>query len=132
MRLWSKGLGRLVLPLELSCARVDLTPEHVVLSGTIREGKVAWEYAVRLTEEDLLSFSRLATDREILSYLARTHGSGLLWTITTRTFGFLRGLARAAIGRGAAVRSEETLEVGPPRPRKRGRRSDGVLVQGTR
>jgi hypothetical protein len=132
MRLWSKGLGRLVLPLELATARLDLTPEHVVLSGMIREGKVAWEYTVKLTEADLVAFSRVATRPEVLSFLAREHGAGLLWTLAVRTLGFLAGLARAAIGRGAPVRAEETLDVGPPRARRRGGHGDGVLVQGAR
>ena len=132
MRLWSKGLGRLVLPLELGRARLDLTPEHVVLSGVIREGKVVWEYTVRLTEQDLLSFSGIAAHPEVLNYLARKHGWGLLWTIAVRTLGFLGGLLRAAIGRGEQIRSEETLEVGPRPLKQRERSRNGVLVQGTR
>jgi hypothetical protein len=132
MRLWSKGLGRLVLPLDLGSARLDLTPEHVVLSGVIREGKVVWEYSVRLTEQDLISFSRIAGHPEVLNYLARRHGAGLLWRIAVLTLGFLGGLLRAAIGCGAPIRSEETLEVGP-QPSRQGERSrNGVLVQGTR
>jgi hypothetical protein len=132
VRLWSKGLGRLVLPLELGSARLDLTPEHVVLSGMIREGKVSWEYTVKLTEGDLLAFGGVATHPEILSFLAREHGAGLLWTITVRTLGFLGGLARTALGRGAPIRAEEALDVGPRRAETRGRSRDGVLVQGTR
>jgi hypothetical protein len=132
VRLWSKGLGRLVLPLDLASARVDLTPEHVVLSGVIREGKVVWEYTVRLTERDLLSFTRIATQPEVLSFLARRHGAALLLTIAARTVGFLGGLMRTAIGRGAPISAEETLAVGPGPPRKGARKRNGVLVQGTR
>ena len=132
MRLWSKGLGRLVLPFEIRTARVDLTPEHLVLSGVIREGKVVWDYTVKMTEKDFLGFSRLATEPEVLNFLARQHGLGLLRTIAARTVGFIAGLAWKALGRGVPVVPEEALPVGPRAPRKERQSRRGVLVQGSR
>jgi hypothetical protein len=132
MRLWSRGLGRLVLPLELGSARLDLTADHVVLSGVIREGKVVWDYSIKLTERDFLGFSRLALEPEVLGFLARTHGLGLLRTIARGTIGFAGGLLRKALGRGAPIVSEQALPVGPGAPRQRGTGRNGVLVERAR
>jgi hypothetical protein len=131
MRLWSRGLGRLVLPLELGKSRLDLTREHVVLSGTIREGKVVWDYRLRMTERDLLGFSRIACEPEVLDLMARHHGLGLLSTIAVRTLGFAWGLLCKAVGQGTPLVAETD---DPPRNAREGetrRDRDGVLVEGT-
>lgn len=132
MRLWSRGLGRLVLPLELGRARLDLTPDHVVLSGMIREGKVAWDYVVKLDGDDLIGFARVARTRIVLDFLAREHGLRLLGTIYRGGLGFLRGLVRTAFGRGEPVVGEETLEIGPRAARRGARRRRGILVKRAR
>ena len=46
-----EGTGPDGAPIDLSNARLDLTPEHVVLSGVIREGKVVWDYRLKVIEE---------------------------------------------------------------------------------
>jgi hypothetical protein len=132
MRLWSRGLGRLVLPIELGKARLDLTPQHFVLSGTIREGKVVWEYRLKLDEGDLLGFSRVACEREVLDFLARQHGLGLLLTIAVRTLGFVAGLVLKTLGRGAPLTAEEALAAGPQASGKARRGEHGVLVERAR
>jgi hypothetical protein len=132
MRLWSRGLGRLVLPLDLGNACVDLTPDDVVLSGTIREGKVIWPYTVKMNERDFLGFTTLAVDPDVLHFLARRHGLGLVRTIAVRTVGFAWGLVRKGVGLGTPVVPEETLAVGPRAAKPARRGGNGVLVQGSR
>ena len=130
MRLWSRGLGRLVLPLELEKSRLELTREHVVLSGTIREGKVVWDYRIRMTERDFLGFTRLACEPQVLDFLARHHGFGLLRTIAVRMLGFVRGLLEKALGRVTPL-VPENGDPGVAHGDETKRDRDGVLVERT-
>jgi len=56
MLLWSKGLGRLLLPMDLGKATVEVEPDKLILKGRIVAPKVNWDYAASMYEEDLKDF----------------------------------------------------------------------------
>ena len=122
MRLWSKGLGKLILPLELDQTRTDLTPEHIVFSGTIRDGKIVWPYYIRMGEEDLVGFTQVLLRRDVLDFLARRSGLALLWTIFTASIAFAGGVLRTLLGKGYAVKGFDDLGLGSKAQRPRGKR----------
>ncbi|GBD02744.1 hypothetical protein HRbin19_00012 [bacterium HR19] len=73
MRLWSKGLGKLILPFYLDEAeQVDDFDEYVLIKGRIVEKKVNWPYKIFLFPYDMVKFTRfMADDKTILSFLKR-------------------------------------------------------------
>ncbi len=72
MIVWSKGLGKKVLPIELDKATVSVTPDHLAMAGTIES--VCWEYKLRLHPDDLAEFTRLLANRTVVQFLARERG----------------------------------------------------------
>ena len=76
MKLWSKGLGKLVLPFFLDRAEsVEADEECVIIKGRIVEKKVNWPYIIRLYPEDMVRFTRLmAYDKAVLSYIKSRMG----------------------------------------------------------
>ena len=68
MIVWSKGLGKQRLPLELSAASVSATPEALLLEGTIEP--VCWNYAIRLSPDDLNDFLALMAQPATAKLLA--------------------------------------------------------------
>ena len=121
MRLWSKGLGKLVLPLDMHKADIHVTPDDVIYSGVIREGKIVWDYTMKMNEDDLRNFTHILTDRQVLDYMAKKQGIKLLWTILIASIFFFGGLVRAAVGQGYEVKTEKELGLGP-KPKKSTRR----------
>jgi len=78
MLLWSKGLGRLLLPMDLGKATVEVEPDKLILKGRIVAPKVNWDYAASMYEEDLKDFLGILNDRVVIRYLVREEGIHLL------------------------------------------------------
>lgn len=96
MWLWSKGLGRLVLPMDFEKAQVGVEGEQLVIKGWVIAPKIYWDYTLALGEKDLLDSTALLADRRVLSYLAQTAGLGFLGLLLRRSlaFGFAYAGAR--------------------------------------
>ena len=69
---WSKGLGKQRLPLELPNATLRVTPENLVMEGTIEP--VCWRYAIRLAPADLNDFLSLMANPTTAKFLAEKPG----------------------------------------------------------
>ncbi len=71
MKLWSRGLGKLILPFYLDKAEaVEEEDDCIIIKGRIVEKKVNWPYIIRLYPEDMIRFTHLmAYDRTVLSYI---------------------------------------------------------------
>jgi len=80
MRLWSKGLGKLILPFYLDKAEsVSVSPDYVLVRGRIVEGKVNWPYKIFLFPEDMVRFIRfMAQNKVIILFLKRNLGFKLV------------------------------------------------------
>ncbi len=72
MIVWSRGLGRQRLPLDLAGAALSAEPDHLVLRGVIEP--VCWDYAIRLTPTDLRDFLKLLAQPETARFLAQRGG----------------------------------------------------------
>ena len=72
MIVWSKGLGKQRLPLELPDATLRVTPETLVMEGTIEP--VCWQYAIRLSPADLDDFLSLMANPTTAKFLAEKPG----------------------------------------------------------
>ncbi len=72
MIVWSKGLGKKILPIELDKAVVSVTSDHLAMAGSIES--VAWDYKLRLHPDDLAEFTRLLAHRTVVQFLARERG----------------------------------------------------------
>ncbi len=72
MIVWSKGLGKQRLPLELSDATLRATPDNLVMEGTIEP--VCWRYAIRLSPDDLRDFLKLLADPKTAKFMAEKPG----------------------------------------------------------
>lgn len=74
MKLWSKGLGKMTLPLALHTAELEPGADTLRFRGRIIEGKVNWNYLVSMDASDMLGFTRVVGGPEVLDYLARQKG----------------------------------------------------------
>ena len=117
MHLWSKGLGKLILPLDMGAAELHLTPQQIILAGEIREGKIIWDYTIKMSDDDLVNFTNVLVNREVLEFLAREHGLRLPIFIAQAAVGFLLGLFKSILGKGSPIVEEATLGLGP-KPKK--------------
>lgn len=88
MWLWSKGLGRLILPMDIGKAEVQAEGETLVVKGVIIAPKVYWDYALSLQKKDLLDCMALLTDRRVVAYLVRERGFGFLGVLLRVAFRF--------------------------------------------
>jgi hypothetical protein len=68
MIVWSRGLGRQRLPLDLPAATLSVTPDNLVLQGVIEP--VCWGYAIRLSAGDLAAFLKLLADPKTARFIA--------------------------------------------------------------
>ncbi len=100
MKLWSKGLGKVTLPLELSRAEIEAGAESMRLRGRIVEGKVNWNYLVTMTGSDLIGFTKVAGDPRVVDHLARERGLGFLIAMVGPMLRFLGFLVAALLRRG--------------------------------
>ncbi len=75
MRLWSKGLGKLILPFEIDKAESiseydDGGRKVILIQGRIIEKKVNWPYKIYLDIDDMVRFTAfMAKNNIILSYI---------------------------------------------------------------
>ncbi len=75
MIVWSKGLGKQRLPLELPAAKLRVSPDYLVMEGVIEP--VCWNYAIRLAPNDLEDFLKLMSQPKTAEFLAEQ--SGVFW-----------------------------------------------------
>lgn len=75
MIVWSKGLGKQRLPLELPAAKLRVSPDYLIMEGVIEP--VCWNYAIRLAPNDLKDFLKLMSRPEAAKFLAER--GGVLW-----------------------------------------------------
>ena len=72
MIVWSRGLGKLRLPLELPAATLRVKPDMITMEGVIEP--VCWNYAIKLGPADLADFLKLLARPETASFLAERGG----------------------------------------------------------
>ncbi len=72
MIVWSKGLGKQRLPLNLGDAQLEIEPDNLKMSGIIEP--VYWNYAIRLEIGDIAAFLRLMARPMTARYLAQRDG----------------------------------------------------------
>lgn len=72
MIVWSRGLGKQRLPLELPNSTLRVTRDNLVMEGTIEP--VCWRYAIRLSPEDLRDFLKLLSRQKTARFLAERPG----------------------------------------------------------
>lgn len=72
MIVWSKGLGKQRLPLNLGDAKLDIEPGHLKMSGIVEP--VYWNYAIRLDIGDIAAFLKLMARPMTARYLAQRGG----------------------------------------------------------
>ena len=72
MIVWSKGLGKMRLPMELADAKVIVTPDTLLMDGLIVP--TCWNYSVKLKPEDLEAFLKLMADRKTVAFLSERRG----------------------------------------------------------
>ena len=89
MWLWSKGLGRLVLPMDLGRSTVDVEQERLILRGQIIAPKVNWDCTTSLYEEDLKGFIGILGDRNVIRYLVKKEGIRFLGELLSLGWRFM-------------------------------------------
>jgi hypothetical protein len=104
MIVWSKGLGKQRLPLELPAAKLRVSPECLVMEGVIEP--VCWNYAIRLAPNDLKDFLKLMSQPKTAEFLAERSGvlgpflSGLIAIIPRQLFKLLTRKKQPALSAG--------------------------------
>jgi hypothetical protein len=69
---WSRGLGKLRLPIELPAATLHVKPDMLTMEGVIEP--VCWRYAIRLGPADLADFLKILATPEAAQFLAERGG----------------------------------------------------------
>jgi hypothetical protein len=72
MIVWSRGLGKQRLPLDLADASLTANSAHMTLKGTIEP--VCWDYAIMLSPADLRDFLKLLAKPETARFLSERGG----------------------------------------------------------
>ncbi|MBI3678047.1 MAG: hypothetical protein HY243_15670 [Proteobacteria bacterium] len=72
MIVWSRGLGRLRLPLVLPAATLRVTSHELTMEGVIEP--VCWNYAIRLSPADLTDFLTIMAKPQTARFLAERGG----------------------------------------------------------
>lgn len=72
MIVWSRGLGKLRLPLVLPEATLHVKPDVLTMEGEIEP--VCWRYAIRLGPQDLADFLNILARPETARFLAERGG----------------------------------------------------------
>lgn len=72
MIVWSKGLGKQRLPIELGAAELAVEPDYLKMTGVIEP--VCWDYAIRLGVTDIAAFLKLMARPMTARYLAQREG----------------------------------------------------------
>lgn len=105
MWLWSKGLGRVVLPMDLDKAEVEVEDGRLVFKGWIVAPKIYWDYWLSLDEKDVLDSMGLMANRDVMRHLARTGGLRFLGLLVWRSLVFGLAFLRAVLVK--SLRSRE-------------------------
>lgn len=101
MIVWSKGLGKQRLPLELPAAKLRVSPDCLVMEGVIEP--VCWNYAIRLAPNDLKDFLKLMSQPKTAAFLAERSGvlgpflAGLIAIIPRLLFKLVTGRKQPAL-----------------------------------
>jgi hypothetical protein len=72
MIVWSRGLGKQRLPLELPAATLHVKPDMLTMEGNIEP--VCWDYAIKLGTPDLADFLKVLAKPETAKFLAERGG----------------------------------------------------------
>jgi len=72
MIVWSRGLGKLRLPIVLPDAALHVKPDVLTMEGVIEP--VCWRYAIRLGPADLADFLNILARPETAQFLAERGG----------------------------------------------------------
>ena len=72
MIVWSKGLGKQTLPMELEKATLRVAPDHLAMDGIIES--VYWQYTMKLYPNDLGDFMKVLADKKTAWFLAGQRG----------------------------------------------------------
>ena len=107
MWLWSKGLGRLVLPMDFSRSEVVVEEDRLVFKGWVVAPKVYWDYRLSLEEKDVLDAMALMADRQVMEHLARTEGLRFVALLVRRSLAFGFAYLRAELGGHFGSRERE-------------------------
>ncbi len=99
MWLWSKGLGRLVLPMDFDKAEIVVEEGRLVFKGWIIAPKIHWDYWLSLEEKDVMDAMDLMADHDVMSHLARTGGLRFLLLLASRSLIFCFAYIRAELGK---------------------------------
>jgi len=70
MKLWSRGLGKQELKMNLMDYDVSREGREVVISGRITD-PVNWDFWIRFDEDDVPGLVRVATNRKVIGLVAR-------------------------------------------------------------
>jgi hypothetical protein len=68
MRVWSRGLGKMTLELDLKDVKPSLERDRLVLRGKIGP-PVNWDFWIKISEGDVPSFVKLARRRKFYKFL---------------------------------------------------------------
>lgn len=93
MIVWSRGLGKLRLPLKLADATLHVEPDLLTMEGEIEP--VCWRYAIRLESQDLADFLNILARPETARFLAER--SGLLLPFVGRLLLRLPGIVMSLL-----------------------------------
>lgn len=93
MIVWSKGLGKLRLPLHLADATVKVEPQRMLLEGVIEP--VCWNYAIKLSPADMRAFLAILSTPDTAKFLAEERG--LLFPFILRGIAMLPSLTLVII-----------------------------------
>ncbi|GIK50149.1 MAG: hypothetical protein KJZ75_16200 [Hyphomonadaceae bacterium] len=72
MIVWSKGLGKQRLPLDLGAAELSVESDYLKMTGVIEP--VCWNYAIRLGVTDIAAFLKFMSRPMTARYLAQREG----------------------------------------------------------
>ena len=111
MILWSKGLGKLVLSMRLSeRSGMGVRDGSIVIDGTMGS-PTFWDYAVNLSEDDVVDFIQLLNQPMPVRLLVTTpKRMSILWTSLVGIVCFVRRTLFRFLGGGGAD-SAENLSV---------------------
>lgn len=72
MRLWSRGLGKQQLQMDLMRYEITQEGDEVVISGRIVE-PVNWDFWIRFNEDDVPGLIRVAKNRRLIRMVLRRY-----------------------------------------------------------
>ncbi len=115
---WSKGLGKQSLPIELDRAELRVEKGCICVDGIIEP--VWWQYTITLTAPDLMHFLNMLSSAKTASFVASERGIFLSFLRRLARFipQVLLGLVRAKAGNMLANKNKDKEHI-----------QDGILVR---